>query len=63
MCPGRAESARTKAEFDTPAAMLLRKAAEVLVQSRHAALEPHAIMNRGIERHVLKHVEPCGVLA
>lgn len=48
---------------DTVAAMLLGKAADAVVQRRHATLEPLAIMNREVERHVLKHAGPCGVLA
>lgn len=40
---------------DAAPAMLPGEAADVVVQSRHATLEPLAIMNRGVERYVLKH--------
>jgi hypothetical protein len=34
---------------------------EVLVERRHAAFESLAIVDRRIERQVVKHAEPCGV--
>ena len=49
--------------LNAAAGILLRKAADVVVQSRHPTLESHANMNRGVERHVLKHAVPCAVLA
>src|ERR1017187_7844824 len=46
---------------DAAASVLLGKAADVLVERRYAALEPLPIVDRRVERQILKHAEPCGV--
>ena len=48
---------------DATSPVLLGKAMEVLVERRHAAFETLTVVDRGIERQVVKRAAPCGVPA